>query len=128
MDRQFDTLYGYLALARRPGTVGSVDDRTRLLVRQLAAEQSGCRWCIDHARHDWRAAGLPVDLLSGLARHAPESGFSDAERAALSLVDAVSCGGAREAIAAVRRYFSERAVAELIACLADHHLLTNEHS
>ena len=63
MDRQFDVLYAYLALARRPGQTAEVDDRTRLLVRELAAERSGCRWCIDRARHDWRAAGLPVDLL-----------------------------------------------------------------
>ena len=32
MDRQFDVLYGYLALARRPGQTAEVDDRTRLLV------------------------------------------------------------------------------------------------
>ena len=60
MDRQYDTLYAYLALARRPGSAGGgeeVDDRIRLLVRQLAADRSGCRWCIDRARHDWRAPG-----------------------------------------------------------------------
>jgi alkylhydroperoxidase family enzyme len=128
MDRQFDTLYGYLALGRRPGTGGSVDDRTRLLVRQLAAERSGCRWCIDRARHDWRAAGLPVDLLRRLDRRDPDAGFSDAERAALALVDAVACGGSGEAIAAVRRHFSERATAELIACMADHHLFTDDRT
>jgi hypothetical protein len=78
VDRQFDALYGYLALARRPGSSGAVDDRTRLMVRELAAERSGCRWCIDRARHDWRAAGLPVDLLRRLDRHEPDAGLSDA--------------------------------------------------
>ncbi|HUR95303.1 MAG TPA: hypothetical protein VMY76_12005 [Gemmatimonadales bacterium] len=122
MDRQYDTLYGYLALARSPGTGGTVDERTLLLVRQLAAERSGCRWCIDHARHDWRAAGLPVDLLRRLDAPDPSSGFSNAERAALALVDAVAAGAGARAIAVVRRHFSERATAELIGCIADHHL------
>lgn len=126
MDRQFDTLSGYLALGRRPGKGGAGDDRTRLLVRELAAERSGCRWCIDRARHDWRAAGLPVDLIRRLDRHGPGAGLSDAERAALALVDAVACGGTGEAIAAVRRHFSERATAELIACMADHHLFPDD--
>jgi alkylhydroperoxidase family enzyme len=128
MDRQFDTLYGYLALARRPGNSGAVDDRTRLMVRLLAAERSGCRWCIDRALHDWRAAGFPVDLLRRLDRHASGAGLSDAEHAALALVDAVACGGSGEALAAVRRHFSERATAELIACMADHHLFADDHT
>ena len=127
MERQFDLLYGYLALARRPGTAGSVDDRTRLVVRRRAAERSGCRWCIEHARHDWRMAGLPVDLLGRLDRHEPDPGLSLAERAAVALVDAVACGGSPEALAEVRRHFSERATAELVACMADHHLFADEH-
>jgi alkylhydroperoxidase family enzyme len=127
MDRQYDTLYGYLVLARRPGNAGAADERTRLLVRQLSAERSGCRWCIERARHDWRVAGLPVDLLRRLDRHDPDAGFSEAERAALALVDAVAGGGSADAIVAVRRHFSERATAELIACMADHHLFTDDH-
>jgi len=133
MDRQFDVLYAYLALARRPGQTAEVDDRTRLLVRELAAERSGCRWCIDRARHDWRAAGLPVDLLGSLPRHATSPELSERDRAALALVDAVACAGgtsdsgAAAALARVRRHFSERGLAELTACLADHHLIADDH-
>jgi alkylhydroperoxidase family enzyme len=133
MDRQFDVLYAYLALARRPGQTGEVDDRTRLLVRELAAERSGCRWCIDRAQHDWRAAGLPVDLLRSLARHATSAELSERDRAALALVDAVACAGdsagsgAATALERVRRHFSERGVAELTACLAEHHLIADDH-
>jgi len=132
MDRQFDVLYAYLALARRPGQTAEVDDRTRLLVRELAAERSGCRWCIDRAQHDWRVAGLPVDLLRSLARHATSPELSERDRAALALVDAVACdggsadSGAAAALALVRRHFSERGVAELTACLADHHLIADD--
>ena len=130
MNRQFDTLWAYLALARRPGQSGEVDDRTRLLVRELADERSGCRWCIDRARHDWRAAGLPVDLLQELSRHASSPGLTERDRAALALVDAVACaaGDAAAVLARVRRHFSERGLAELTACLADHHLITDDHS
>lgn len=133
MDRQFDALYAYLALARRPGQTAEVDDRTRLLVRELAAERSGCRWCIDRARHDWRVAGLPVDLLRSIARHATSLELSERDRAALALVDAVACvggsvdSGAATALAQVRRHFSDRGVAELTACLADHHLIADGH-
>jgi alkylhydroperoxidase family enzyme len=134
MDRQFDVLYGYLALAKRPGNSGGVvDERTRLLVRQLAAERSGCRWCIERARHDWRAGGLPVDLLRDLGRHASGAGFSERERAALALVDSVACpvaaaAEAGETLARVRRHFSEAAVADLIACMAEHHLIADDRS
>jgi alkylhydroperoxidase family enzyme len=130
MERQYDTVYAYLALGQRPGNAGEVDDRTRLLVSELAAERSGCRWCIDRARHDWRVAGLPVDLLTELGRHDSAGGFTEAERAALALVDAIACATGRvaDALTRVRRHFSERAMAELIACMADHHLIPGRHS
>ena len=134
MQRQFDTLYGYLALARRPGNAGGeLDDRTRMLVRQLAAERSGCRWCVDRARHDWRAQGLAVDLLGQLGRHETSDAFTERERAALALVDSVACaaaepGSAGDALARARRQFTERAMAELIACMAEHHLIAEDHT
>ena len=132
MERQFDLLYGYLALARRPGNGGDADERTRLLVRELAAERSGCRWCIERVRHDWRAAGLAVDLLPQLVRHESSPAFTEPERAALALVDAVACvpsgrGGTDKQLTELRRHFSERATAELIDCMADHHLFADEH-
>lgn len=128
MPRQFDQLWAYLALGQRPGNAGQLGDRVRLLVRERAAERSGCRWCLDRARHDWRSAGLPVDLLTQLDRHAVDPAFTEPERAALDLVDAVACAADRagEALARLRGHFSDRATAELIACLADHHLIAPE--
>jgi alkylhydroperoxidase family enzyme len=129
MERQFDLVYGYLALGKRPGNAGEVNERTRLLVRELAAERSGCRWCIERTRHDWRVAGLPVDLLTELGRHDSVAAFSEPERAALALVDAIACatGRAADALTRMRRHYSERAMAELIACMADHHLIADQH-
>jgi alkylhydroperoxidase family enzyme len=133
MERQFDMLYAYLALGRRPGNAGDADERTRLLVRELSAERSGCRWCVERVRHDWRVAGLPVDLLRQLARHESSPAFTERERAALALVDAVACRpgapetGTDRRLTELRRHFSERATAELIACMAEHHLFADEH-
>lgn len=112
MDRQFGLLYGYLALAKRPGKSGpALEERTRFLVQQLAADRSGCRWCIERARHHWRAQGLSVDLLRELGHHETSDALTERERAALALVDSVACAR----------------VAELIACLAEHHLIADDH-
>jgi alkylhydroperoxidase family enzyme len=123
------TLSGYLALSRLPAVSQSLDDRTRMLVDQLAAELSGCRWCIERGRHDWRAAGLPMDLLAELRWFAESSRFTPGERAALAMATAV--GGASQAGEAhpdallqdLQRYFSHREIAGLVERLADHHLL-----
>ena len=77
----------------------------------------GCRWIFF--------------VRSLVMRRVP--GLSERDRAALALVDAVACGGgsadsgAAVALASVRRHFSERGVAELTACLADHHLIADDH-
>jgi len=36
---------------------------------QLAAERSGCRWCIDRGRHLWREAQLSLEALCALPRY-----------------------------------------------------------
>ena len=89
-------LLGHLALGRRLGFQQTLDPRIRMLAAQLAAELSGCRWCIERGRYDWRSARLPPILLRRLA----ESVFAE-----------------------VRRFFSEGEIAELARCLADHHFL-----
>jgi alkylhydroperoxidase family enzyme len=131
MDRQFDVLYCYLALAKRPRASGlALEDRTRLLVRQLSADRSGCRWCIAHARHDWRAGGLPVDLLRELGRHESSDAFTDRERAALALMDSVACarqGAVARTLARLGRVCPEPPVAGIISCMAEHQLIADEH-
>jgi alkylhydroperoxidase family enzyme len=59
--------------------------------------------------------------------------LSERDRAALALVDAVACVGASAdsdtatVLAQVRRHFSDRGVAELTACLAEQHLIADDH-
>jgi alkylhydroperoxidase family enzyme len=116
-------LEGYLALATLPGFAGSLDSRTALLARELAARLSGCRWCIDRARHDCLTAGLPNLFLDELPRFTASACFSVSERAALAFVQAVA--GRHEAALDVvaTSPLSDLELAELTAIVAEHHCL-----
>src|SRR5207249_2390673 len=49
-------LPSYARMGRYIAGGAALDPRVDLLVRQLAAELSGCRWCIEHGLHRWRRA------------------------------------------------------------------------
>jgi alkylhydroperoxidase family enzyme len=121
-------LPAYAALARYLGSSADLDPRLRLLVTQLAAERSRCRWCIDKGRHVWREAHLPVDLLRALVQFETSPLFSSPERAALRFADALTRftesagdGMLLEPLAAVRAHLSEPEVAALTAAVAELH-------
>jgi alkylhydroperoxidase family enzyme len=117
-------IVGYLALSRMPGFGGTLDDRTALLARGLAAQLSGCRWCIDRTSHDWRMAGLPRHLLDELRAYSSSRLFTDRERAALAFVEAVARSpGSPGDIDWARVLLSESELAELTAIVAEHHCL-----
>src|SRR3989475_3384712 len=80
----------YAAMGRHVTGGAVLDARVELLVRQLAAELAGCRWCIEHGRHRWRRAFLPVAELGAVRRYAASPLFSARERAALAFAEAVS--------------------------------------
>src|ERR1041384_1220189 len=83
-------LPAYAALARYPTNSPDLDPRLHLLVTQLAAVRSRCRWCIERGRHLWREAQLPLDALHALARYETSALFPNRERAALRFADAVT--------------------------------------
>src|ERR1043165_5857279 len=86
-------LPAYAALGRyRPNRI-DLEPRLRLLVTQLAAERSGCRWCIDYGRHLWRDAQLSMDAMRNLLRYESSGHFSNRERAALRLPGGRGGGG-----------------------------------
>jgi alkylhydroperoxidase family enzyme len=117
-------LVGYLALSRLPGFGGGLDGRTALLAGGLAAQLSGCRWCIDRAGHDWRAAGLPRQLLDELSAYSSSGLFSEHERAALAFVETVARSPASAGdVDWARAVLSETELAELTAIVAEHHCL-----
>ena len=114
-------------MGRQLARDAELDPRLRLLVAQLAAELSGCRWCIECGRHRWRQAFLTTTELRALRRHVSTRLFSARERAALAFTEAVSryadaVGGIPEAVLAeLRRHFSEPEVAALTLLVAEGH-------
>jgi len=122
-------LPAYAALARYQLSPTDLEPRLRTLATQLAAERSGCRWCIDRGRHLWREARLPGVLLHELLQYEASSLFSVRERAALRFTDAVTrysdSNGQRgmplEPLMTVREHFSEPEVAALTAAVAAMH-------
>ena len=120
-------LPAYARMGRYIAGEVALDPRVDLLVRQLAAELSGCRWCIAHGLHRWRKAFLPVAELAALRHHAASPLFSPRERAALAFTVAVSryaewAGGIPDSVLAeLRRHFSEQEVAALTQAVAGEH-------
>ena len=120
-------LDAYLRLGRPPGQADALEPRLELLVGQLSAELSGCRWCVEAGRHRWRKALLPLEALDAL--HAPSGArcFSERERAALGFAAAVAEGAETDglvsgpALAEVRRHFPERAIVRLTVLAAGEH-------
>jgi alkylhydroperoxidase family enzyme len=120
-------LPAYAALARYQSNDAELEPRLRLLITQLAAERSRCRWCIERGRHLWRVAQLPVDTLRALLRYQTSALFSDRERAALRLTDAVTRyseargGMPLEPLARARQYLTEPEIAAVTAAAASQH-------
>lgn len=122
-------IVGYLALSRLPGFGGTLDSRTALLAGALAAQLSGCRWCIDRIGHDWRMAGLPMQVLDELRAYSSSGLFSDRERAALAFVETVARSPASVGeMGQARAALSENELAELTAIVAEHHCLEDINS
>lgn len=120
-------LPAYAALARYQAHLPDIDARLRILVSQLAAERSRCRWCIERGRHEWREAHLSVEILRALPRYDTSPHFSNRDRAALRFTDAVtrysdSLGGLPvEALMRARQQLSEPEIVALTAVVAAHH-------
>jgi alkylhydroperoxidase family enzyme len=105
----------------------SLDDRLELLVAQLAAQLSGCRWCVEQGRHRWRREFQPLELLRALPNYRTSPLFSDRERAALSLAEAVARYthqdplAAGSALAGARQVLTEAEVARVAQIVAGEH-------
>ena len=120
-------LPAYAALARYHNTSADLDPRLHMLVTQLAAERSRCRWCIERGRHLWREAQLSVEALRALVRYETSALFSNRERAALRFADAVTRyseangGMPLEPLIRARQHLSEPEIAAVTAAVAAQH-------
>jgi len=120
-------LPAYVALGHWAPARATLDARLELLVGELSAELSACHWCIAQTRHRWLKAFLPINLLAQLRAYETSAAFSERERAALALAEAVARhtdldrAAPEEALERARRHFAEEEVACLAAAAAGEH-------
>jgi AhpD family alkylhydroperoxidase len=79
----------YEAMAALDDATG-LDERLRVLVKLRASLINGCVYCIDLHSGEGRAAGESEQRLFGLAAWRESPYFSERERAALALTDAIT--------------------------------------
>lgn len=120
-------LPAYARLARSWAPIAPLEPRLQLLVAQLAAVRSGCEYCVHHTRHTALKAGIPAEASDEVARYASASHYSEPERAALALADAVtgfreSDGGfPMEILVRARCHFDEGQIVALVAGVTAEH-------
>ena len=91
------------------------------LVRTHAAQINGCAYCIDMHSKDGLAKGDTVQRFVSLPAWRETSYYSEAERAALALTEAITLvserGVSDDVYAAAAKHFSEEELAQLIALI-----------
>ena len=92
------------------------------LVKLRSSIVNGCAYCVDMHWKDARAAGEPEERLYMLAAWHEATVYTEAERAALALADAVAhitgAGVPGDVEAAARAHFDEEQYAALVFSLA----------
>jgi alkylhydroperoxidase family enzyme len=120
-------LPSYVALGHWSPSRPPLEARLELLIAELSAELSTCQWCIAESRHRWLKAFLPADLLRHLRAYETSAAFTERERAALALTEAVARhsdldpAAPESALERARRHFGEAEVACLAAAGAGEH-------
>lgn len=91
------------------------------LVKTRASQINGCAFCIDMHTKDARAAGETEQRLYGLSAWRETPFYSERERAALELTEAVTLitngGVPDELYQKVREHFSEEETVNLVAAI-----------
>lgn len=91
------------------------------LVKTRASQINGCAFCIDMHTKDARAAGETEQRLYGLSAWRETPFYTERERAALELTEAVTLitnGGVPDALyQKVREHFSEEETVNLVAAI-----------
>ena len=114
-------LYAHMIGFRKLQEESGLDAGLRELIKIRASQINGCAFCLDMHVRDARKIGLSDDRLHmvGVWREAP--GFSEAERAALELTEAVtriSEGGVPDALyEKVRRHYSAEQYVDLLTTI-----------
>ena len=118
-----DAMEALYALAKSTHK-GGVPARTIDLVQLRASQINGCSVCVEMHAHDLRVAGETNPRLFSVAAWRDAPYFTDAERAALALTEAVTRLSDRAdpvpdaVFDAAARHFDEIALASLIVAIA----------
>jgi AhpD family alkylhydroperoxidase len=110
---------GYPAMLAFSSTVAAsdLDDGLQELVRLRASQINGCAYCLDMHTKDARKRGETEQRLYALAAWRDTPFFSEAERAALALTEAVTRlpdGVPDEVVDEAKRHFDATALAQLV--------------
>src|SRR5881227_3817270 len=106
-------LMSVVAAVRKSG----VPQRTLDLVHLRASQINGCSLCVDMGSRELKKAGETDDRLFAVAAWREASYFTEAERAALTLAEAVTRLSDRSNL-----HYDEKALAALILCIATTNL------
>ncbi len=115
---------GYLAVTglEKANRTGPIEAPLYELVKIRASQINGCAFCLNMHHRDARKGGESQQRLDVLPAWREVELFSDRERAALALTEAVTLisedGVPDEVWAEVRRNFDERETAALIVAIA----------
>lgn len=118
---------GLVAYARLRFGSRDLPQRLRLLVAQLAAERSGCPYCAHRNRHLALQAGLSGSDLADVTDYATAGRYTDGERAALGLADALTQfseaerGFPPEVLVRARCHFGEEEIMALVRTVTAEH-------
>ena len=112
-----------MALNKATEDVEGLPYVTTKLVHLRASQINGCSVCVDMHARELRKAGEKDERLFAVAAWRDAPWFTDAERAALALTEAVTRLSDRpdpvpdDIYDEAARHFDERALAALIACI-----------
>jgi AhpD family alkylhydroperoxidase len=112
-----DLYRAYLALDRASAE-SALDPQLAELVKLRASQLNGCAYCVDQHSHDAQEAGEDPRRLFAMAAWRESARFSDRERAAFALTDAVTLIAGNDGLDAAYEAAAEHfAPAELAALL-----------
>jgi len=114
--RAFITFFGSIL-----GPDGLLDGGLRQLIAHVASAAAGCNYCQAHTAHSAHHRGIAAEKIEDLWSYETSPLFSNGERVALRLAQAAASvpnAASDEHFEAVRQYYSEAEIAEIVAVVA----------
>lgn len=109
--------YGAMRALSQTVATSGLDQSLQELVRLRASQMNGCAYCIDMHSKDARKRGESEQRIYALVAWRETPFFSDAERAALALTEAVTRlegGVPDDVVEEAKRHFDEEELAKLV--------------